>query len=274
MCREIQILIAAILFILPTRAMAQTEPQPVYAVASVAALMQLGAKYSNIHVAGYHPGSRRGGGDFFWDTSAKDPPDNCTIFAGSSPNGRWVRQITNTPLDVTMCGARWDGASDDAAAFNAAFTVASRNGLSVSCPGGTGKIANTVAPASFAGVVFKCQGMTASTLICAVQNRPCFLFQNPTGSAEIQAPQFFDLGIQSGAAPSHPTTIIQYNSIGGGFADNRSTQSYMMRPIVQRVRIEGGEIGIQCSKCFDGDMSLNWLGGRVGMGLTWKGRTG
>jgi hypothetical protein len=53
--------------------------------------------------------------------------------------------------------------------------------------------------------------------------------------------------------------VIQYNSIAGGFRDDDSTQNYMMRPIVQRVQISGGGIGIQCSKCFDGDFSLNAL---------------
>jgi hypothetical protein len=53
--------------------------------------------------------------------------------------------------------------------------------------------------------------------------------------------------------------MIQYNNIAGGFTDSVATQSYMVRPIVQRVAIQGGEIGVQCSKCFDGDMSLNLL---------------
>jgi hypothetical protein len=230
-----------------------------YSVPSVAAMQALSEEYSNLHVAGYFPGSNRGGGNFSWDASSKAPADNCTVFSGRSATGRWIREIPNSQLDVTMCGAKWDGTSDDATAIGAAFTAASRQGLSVTCPGGTGRIARTVAPASFAGVMLRCQGMAASSIVCAVQKAPCFLFQNPNGSAEVQAPQLYDLSIISGPPPARPTVMIQYNRADGGFTDNATTQSYMMRPIVQRVRLEGGEIGVQCSKCFDGDMSLNLL---------------
>jgi hypothetical protein len=101
--------------------------------------------------------------------------------------------------------------------------------------------------------------MAASQMICTMQNAPCFLFQNPNGVSEIQAPQMYDVTVASAPPPAHPTVMIQYNNAAGGFMDNATGQSYMMRPIVQRVRIEGGEIGVQCSKCFDGDMSLNML---------------
>jgi hypothetical protein len=74
-----------------------------------------------------------------------------------------------------MCGARWDGVADDAQAVSTAFSVASRQALSLTCPGGTGKITRTVAPANFSGVVFRCQGMAASKIVCTVQNAPCFL---------------------------------------------------------------------------------------------------
>lgn len=113
--------------------------------------------------------------------------------------------------------------------------------------------------------------MAASSIVCTVQNGPCFLFQNPNGSSEVQAPQIYDLSIVSGPPPAHPTVMIQYNRVAGGFTDNATTQSYMMRPIVQRVRLEGGEIGVQCSKCFDGDMSLNLLTGQSRHGFNLEG---
>jgi len=238
---------------------AQAVPQAMYAVPSVAAMRALGSSYANVHVSGYHDGTHRGGGDFSWNASSNAPVDNCAVCAGQTPVGRWIRELPNSQLDVTMCGAMWDGTTDDAQAISNAFTVASRLGLTVTCPGGNGRISKTVAPASFVGVVFRCQGMTASQILCAVQNAPCFLFQNANGVAEVQAPQIYDVTVASTPPPAHPTVMIQYNSIRGGFIDNATSQSYMMRPIVQRVRIEGGEIGVQCSKCFDGDMSLNML---------------
>jgi len=242
----------------------------VYSVPSIAAMRSLSEKYPDLRVTGYYQGSIKGGGDFTWDPASSAPADACTVFAGDSPNGRWLRRLATSQLDVTMCGAKWDGVSDDAPAINAAFTAASRIGLGLSCPSGTGRIANTVAPASFAGVVFRCQGMRASTIRCAVQKKPCFLFQNGNGTEEVQAPHIYDLGIIGGSSAA-PSVMIQYNSIAGGFADSPTTQSYMMRPIVQRARFEGGEIGVQCSKCFDGDISLNLFVGQTRHGVNLEG---
>lgn len=255
----------------PAIAASSPSPQTLYSVPSVAEMGKLGEQYPNVHVIGYYAGSNRGGGYFSWDTSSNAPVDNCTVFAGPNSTGRWVREIPNSQLDVTMCGARWDGKTDDASAISAAFTAASRLNLSVTCPGGVGRIARTIAPASFAGVVLRCQGMAASSIVCAVQNAPCFLFQNPNGSSEIQAPQIYDLAITSGPTPARPTVMIQYNRTDGGFTDKATTQSYMMRPIVQRVRLDGGDIGVQCSKCFDGDMSLNLLTGQSRHGFDLEG---
>ena len=262
---------AFVIMIAPAVAASPPSPQMIYSVPSVAEMGALGEEYPNLHVVGYYSGSNRGGGYFAWDASSKAASDGCTVFAGRDSTGRWVREIPNSQLDVTMCGARWDGKTDDAAAISAAFTAASRLGLSVTCPGGTGRIAKTVAPDSFAGVVLRCQGMAASSIVCDVQNGPCFLFQNPNGSSEVQAPQIYDLGIVTGPSSARPTVMIQYNGIQGGFTDSTATQSYMMRPIVQRVRLEGGGVGVQCSKCFDGDMSLNLLTGQSRHGFDLEG---
>src|SRR3954469_1930638 len=177
-------------------------PRPIYAVDSVAEMQAAdGRKTPMLQVLGYYPGSLQGGGLFVWRSSDK-APDNCTVFADAAGNGRWLRRLTNSVLDVTMCGAKWDSVSDDAPAFNAAFAVASANGFSLSCPGGTGRIAGTVAPKRFENVVLRCQGMAASTLSCVVEARPCFLFQNPVGSAAPQAPQIYDLNIVA-SRPQH-----------------------------------------------------------------------
>lgn len=260
----------ALLLCLLSWGAAAAPPRPVLAVDSVANLQAVdGHKNPFLQVIGFHAGSLQGGGLFVWQDTGK-VPDNCTVFAAAN-GGRWVRRLGHGVLDVTMCGAPWDGVHDDAPAFNAAFTVASANGFSLSCPGGMGRIASTVAPKQFANVILRCQGMEASKLSCTVEGRPCFLFQNPVGSAEIQAPQIYDLDIIAAPAPHGPGTVIQYNNIAGGFRDDRTTQSYMMRPIVQRVQISGGAIGIQCSKCFDGDFSLDVLSQQSRHGIDLEG---
>jgi hypothetical protein len=251
--------LGALLLLFPDTGARAAPPRPVYAVESVADLRSAdGSKTPVLQVTGYYPGSLLGGGLFVWQAAAK-PADHCIAFAARDGKGGWVRRLESGVLDVTMCGAHWDGVRDDASAISAAFTVASSNGLSLSCPGGTGRIASTVAPARFANVVLRCQGIGASTLYCVVEARPCFLFQNPTGPQAVQAPQIYDLTIGAGRLPHGASVVIQYNSIAGGFRDDDTTQSYMMRPIVQRVRIDGGAIAIQCSKCFDGDFSLDAL---------------
>lgn len=248
-------LLLALILALPALA----APRPVLAVDSVAELQAIDGRASPLlQVAGFYPGSTMGGGLFVW-RPAGSTPDHCTIFPAKGGDGVWVRRVAGSVLDVTMCGAKWDGVADDAPAFNAAFAVASASGYSLSCPGGIGKIASTVAPARFAGVVLRCQGMATSTLYCTVEAKPCFRFQNPIGPQAVQAPQLYDFNIIAGRMPHGPSVVIQYNSIAGGFRDDDATQNYMMRPVVQRVQISGGGIGIQCSKCFDGDFSLDAL---------------
>jgi len=250
---------------------ALSQPRALYVVDSIAQMEALeGAKFRHIRVASYHADLNRGGGDFTWNAGEEPAPDRCTTFRAGK-GGRWLRQVSHGVLDVTMCGVRWDG-TDDSAALSNAFTVASRSGFSLSCPGGTGVIAATVAPASFNKVMLRCQGMETSKILCTVpDNRRCFLFQNARGAGEVQAPQFFDLEISARTGSRTASVLIQYNSIGGGFTDTPQTQGYMMRPIVQRVRLSGGGIGIQCSKCFDGDFSLNQLLSQERHGIALEG---
>jgi hypothetical protein len=132
--------------------------------------------------------------------------------------GRGQRPLAASPDKLGArhdhCGAPWDGVHDDAPAFNAAFAAASTNGLSLSCPGGNGRIASTMAPSRYENVVLRCQGMAASTLNCIVEAKPWFLFQNPVNSAP-QAPQIFDLNIVASRLPHGPSIVIQYNGIAG-----------------------------------------------------------
>ena len=110
--------------------------------------------------------------------------------------------------------------------------------------------------------------MNASTIACDVPaGHACLLFQNSKGLEEVQAPQLYDLTIHAAQAGA----VLQYNSVPGGFTDSAATQSYMMRPVVQRVRIAGGAIAIQCAKCFDGDFSLNELTGQRRHGIDLEG---
>ena len=249
------------------------EAQTMQFVTSAAALTTLdGSKIPFVHLTGYYAGSPKGGGDFIWQPSAGGSPDSCTVFSAGAGPGHWLRQLPNSLLDVTMCGAKWDGAADDGAAITAAFGVASRDGYTLTCPGGTGRIATTVAPANFRNVVLRCQGMNASTIACDVPaGRACFLFQNINGLEEVQAPQLYDLSFTVRAGPRPPGAVIQYNSMPGGFTDSAATQSYMMRPVVQRVRIIGGTIGILCAKCFDGDFSLNEMMNQQRHGIDLEG---
>ena len=176
------------------------ETQPMQFVTSAAALTALdGSKIPFVHLTGYYAGSAKGGGDFLWQPSGGGSPDSCTVFSAGAGPGHWLRQLPNSLLDVAMCGAKWDGVADDAAAINTAFGIASRDGYTLTCPGGTGRIGTTVAPANFRNVVLRCQGMNASTIACDVPaGRACFLFQNTNGLEEVQAPQLYDLTVRAG----------------------------------------------------------------------------
>ena len=160
-----------------------------------------------------HAGSpKRAAGDCIWQPSAGGSPDTCTVFSAGAGPGHWLRQLPNSLLDVTMCGAKWDGAADDGAAITAAFGVASRDGYTLTCPGGTGRTATTIAPANFRNVVLRCQGMNASTIACDVPaGRACFLFQNTNGLEEVQAPQLLrsHRARRGGRAPSFNITACR-----------------------------------------------------------------
>lgn len=232
-------------------------------VTSVAALAggNWGA-YPVLRLQSYYSGGVSGGGTLVLvpgDTTSAT--DNCAIFVDNSGH-RFYRELNGTPLDVTMCGAHWDNSSDDADAITYGFTAAARLGSELTCPGGTGKIGSTVTPK--AGVIFRCQGMEVSFINGGGVSGPCFYLQNPNGTAEVQSPSFYEFPLTCGGSVG-----IQLNSVAGGFTDTSSTQQYMMRPKLTNVTINGGATaGFQCSKCFDGDISLSkFVGGGMGVNL-------
>jgi hypothetical protein len=92
------------------------------AVASVEEMRGLASRGA-VQLLAYHADLNKGGGLFTWDGVSNAEVDSCTIFAGKSGAGRWIRQLSG-PLDVTMCGAWWDNSHDDAAILTQAFKVA------------------------------------------------------------------------------------------------------------------------------------------------------
>lgn len=102
-------------------------------IASIVALQE-SAVHSNtvtVNVVGYYAGSTRGGGVFTWDAADVSAPNLCTVFQGhDNSTGRWVRKFDG-PLDVSMCGARQDGISDDTLPIQAALNLAAKHGGTV-----------------------------------------------------------------------------------------------------------------------------------------------
>ena len=102
-------------------------------VSSILALESFAVHSSGttLKVVGYYAGSTRGGGLFIWDGANVSTPNHCTIFQipGNS-TGRWVRKIKES-LDVSMCGAKQDGVSDDTLPIQSALNIGSKYGGTV-----------------------------------------------------------------------------------------------------------------------------------------------
>ena len=100
---------------------------------SIAALQSFAVPLSaaSLSVTGYNAGSFRGGGQFVWDAASITAPNSCTIFQIiDNPIGRWIRKLKG-PLDVSMCGAKQDGASDDTVPIQTALNLAPNYGGTV-----------------------------------------------------------------------------------------------------------------------------------------------
>jgi hypothetical protein len=240
--------------------------------------MQAQPSNGAITLLSYRAGMNKGGGVFFWSAGSNAAPDGCAVFSGAG-SGRWIRQLSG-PLDVTMCGAYWDGSHDDAAALNQAYRVAAAMRTSLTLPGGVGKVCSTVTAAP--GVILRGQGMgtagvigASPTLVDANCMKSGWVFDlvTPKGSAQLEAPKYYDMSIRI-AGTTAAGGCIRWNSVDGGFTDTAASQSYVMHPHAERIYCEMNsgladqQVGLQCSKCFDGDFSQNnVLFGKYGIAL-------
>jgi hypothetical protein len=251
---------------------------PVVAVGSVDELSAMGgAGAPVVQVLSYHPGLNRGGGLFAWQAASTSVPNNCTVFAAAGGKGRWIRPLTAAPLDVTMCGAWWDGVHDDAAVLTQSFVVAAGISSTLSLPGGTGKVCSSVTAKP--GVMVRGQGTSTAggatpspTRIDASCLKGGWVFDlaTPKGAVSIEAPKYYDMEILLGVN-SNPGGCIRWNSVAGGFTDTPESQYYMMHPHAERIYCNQQtrmQIGFECSKCFDGDFSQNNItNGKHGIAL-------
>jgi hypothetical protein len=117
---------------------APDDAHPPQAVRSIAELKHVdGAaniEPSGIAVAGYFVPGDGGGGQFDWDPSNSQHPDDFLTFAPSTPRyqanpippGRWVRRVESANLTFEMAGARGDGETDDWQSCQVAINIASK----------------------------------------------------------------------------------------------------------------------------------------------------
>jgi len=232
-----------------------------------------------VEVVSYYPGINRGGGLFSWDGGSATAPDNCVTFApkqGGTQRGRWIRRLSGA-LEATMCGVYADGSHDDAAALSHAFEVASALRVTLSLPSGTTKVCSPVKAAR--AVIVRGQGMgtqadasPSPTLVDGGCMKGGFVFEilTPTGNGSVEARKYYDMEIIPGRN-NNPGGCIRWNNANGGFVDGPGSQFYMMHPHAERIycNMAGNQqIGLECSKCFDGDFSQNNIvTGKVGISL-------
>ena len=259
---------------------APAAPMRMTAVGTIDEMRALdGAANSVVEVVSYYPDYNKGGGLFGWNPTSSVAPDGCVTFApqgkqGATEKGRWVRRLSGA-LDVTMCGVYWDGSHDDSLALTRAFTAASNLRIALALPGGIGKICSTVKAAS--AVMLRGQGMGSQggpspTLVDAGCMKGGFVFDitTPKGTTALEAPKYYDMEIITGRN-NNPGGCIRWNNAAGGFEDGPNTQFYMMHPHAERIycNMTGNQqIGLECSKCFDGDFSQNNINsGKIGISL-------
>jgi hypothetical protein len=231
-------------------------------------LAAIGLAIFPFSIGAHAAGMNKGGGLFAWDGASSAGADNCTIFAGKSGPGRWIRQLSGS-LDATMCGVWWDNSHDDAAVLTQSFKVAAALRTTLVLPGGTGKICSTVR--TMPSVIVRGQGMGAAGNVTAsptLVNAEClkagwvFEILAPYGSDQLDAPKYYDMSIKLGNN-RNLGGCIRWNRVEGGFTDSAASQNYMMHPHAERIYCEmqnapgNQQIGLQCSKCFDGDFSQN-----------------
>lgn len=102
------------------------------------------------------------------------------------------------------------------------------------------------------GAVLVGRGNMIST-IKGPASGPAFELLNPNGVTTVESPKFYDFTMECGTGSG-----IRLNSKTGGFTDNSTTQSYMMRPVVDGVIFSGvitpGNFALEFNKCFNGSV--------------------
>ncbi|MBU1240623.1 hypothetical protein KJ865_13005 [Myxococcota bacterium] len=105
-----------------------SDSSAVSTVATIAALKALsysgttilGASFVNVQ--GYYAAADGGGGLFYWSSSSSATDNGGTVIrpTGSSTNGRWLRIVDGSEMNVRWFGAKGDAATDDYAEIIAA----------------------------------------------------------------------------------------------------------------------------------------------------------
>jgi hypothetical protein len=273
------LLMAGLIWAAPTLAPdALAAATQVSAVGSIAEMRALdGAGNPVVQVLSYYAGQGKGGGLFVWTAAATEAEDNCVSFAPkSAAKGRWLRQLSGA-LEATMCGAWWDNSHDDAAMLTRAFAVASSRRVALSFPGGTSKVCSSVTAARAVSV--RGQGMAtlndpspSPTIVNGSCMKSGWVFDltTPKGVINLEAPKYYDMEVQAGGN-NNPGGCIRWNRADGGFTDSPESQYYMLHPHAERIycNLSGNkQVGLECSKCFDGDFSQNNINnGKNGIAL-------
>jgi hypothetical protein len=164
--------------------------------------------------------------------------------------------------------------------LNQAFKTAAALRSTLALPGGTGKVCSTVR--AMPGVIVRGQGMgpqgnisASPTLVNADCLKAGWVFEilGTNGTTQLEAPKYYDMSIKLGNS-NKPGGCIRWNRADGGFTDSVASQNYMMHPHAERIYCEMQptkgiqQIGLQCSKCFDGDFSQNeTMWGKTGVDL-------
>lgn len=153
--------------------------------------------------------------------------------------------ITGAPVNILDYGADPTGVADSTAAITAAVAA----GLRVYCPAGTYKITSTI---TLRPGTYICGNSLGSTGFNSTATGATFELLNPLGTSEIESPKFFDFYLYTTGSG------IRLNTQSDPFLDNNTSQSYMMRPIMERVIIVGSQnttgYAVSLNKCFDGSI--------------------
>lgn len=262
---------------LTAHADAQGTASTIRNVPTIAALQALGTasgQYATVNVASYQAANNKGGGIFQWNSSSTATTDSCTVFQATGvATGRWFRQL-NGPLDATMCGVWADGTHDDTTAMNLAMVAAAViPAHKLTLPGGTIKVTSTVTGGHGVMVSGQGQGVVADSIVAptivdgsTMTSGWVFDINTPNGVTLYEAPKYYDMEIIASQVAGNPTGgCIRWNNIANGFTDTGASQYYMEHPHAERIYclMNSGagaqQIGIQCNKCFDGDISQNFI---------------